>query len=257
MHIYLDMVVLLNIMVDFLLLLGTNRLSGFPTNGKRITGAALLGGLYSGACLLPGFRFLGNGLWRLVSLAAMGSLAFGWNRGTLKRCCVFILLSLALGGMALGMGKSSFPTIVLSAGGIWALCHVACDGCAGEKTYVPLEITYGDKTVKLLALRDTGNTLRDPITGEQVLILSAQMAGKITGLTEYQLRHPLETLAQHPLPGLRLIPYHSVGQGGGMMLAMRFDHMKIGSKGLSAVVAFAPEGLGKGEVYQALTGGMV
>ena len=98
MRIYLDLLILLNFLVDALLILGTNRLSGFPTDGKRVVLAAALGGVYSGACMLSGFRFLGNILWRLVSLGGMSAVAFGWNRSTLKRCCVFILLSMALGG---------------------------------------------------------------------------------------------------------------------------------------------------------------
>lgn len=42
-----------------------------------------------------------------------------------------------------------------------------------------------------------------------------------------------------------------------MLLAMRFDGVKIGSRMQSAVVAFAAEGLGRGDVYQALTGGVI
>ena len=65
MVIYLDLVMLLNFLVDFLLLLGTNRLSGFPAGGWRCALAALLGAVFSCGCLLPGMAFLGNLLWGL------------------------------------------------------------------------------------------------------------------------------------------------------------------------------------------------
>jgi len=42
--------------VDFLLILGTNRLSGYPTGGIRAAGAATLGSVYAAFCLFPGFR---------------------------------------------------------------------------------------------------------------------------------------------------------------------------------------------------------
>ncbi len=255
MRVYLDLVMILNFLVDFLLLLGTNRLSGFPTEGRRLLCAAALGGLYSGACMLNGFRFLGNLLWRLVSLGGMAGIAFGWNRSTLKRCGVFVLLSMALGGIAVGFETSNIPSLVLSAGGIWLLCRVAFGGSIGQREYVPIELTYGGNTASLIALRDSGNTLRDPVTGEQVLVIAGDVARKLTGLTHDQLRLPLETLAQRPLQGLRLVPYKAVGQGGGMLLAMRFENVKIGSRRHSAVVAFAAEGFGNGEMYQGLTGG--
>ena len=71
MTVYLDGVILLNFLVDFLLLLGASRLCGQPVKTYRVCGAAAVGGIYAGACLLPGFYFLGNLLWRTVSLGAM------------------------------------------------------------------------------------------------------------------------------------------------------------------------------------------
>ena len=98
MKVYVDGVMAINFLVDFLLLLGTNRLAGFPSDKKRLTLAALLGAVYSGVCLLPDFRFLGNLLWRIVSLGGMGTIAFGWNSSALRRCGIFLVMSLALGG---------------------------------------------------------------------------------------------------------------------------------------------------------------
>ena len=106
MAVYLDLVILLNFLVDFLLLMGTNRLAGYPAGMGRAAAASVFGGLYGGACLIPGFQFLGNILWRVVSLGLMGALAFGLDRSTLRRCVLFVLLSMALGGAALGLRSS-------------------------------------------------------------------------------------------------------------------------------------------------------
>lgn len=255
MEIYLDLVILLNFLVDFLLLLGTNRLSGFPPGICRCALGALLGAGYAAACLLPGFRFLGNLLWRTVFLCLMGVVAFGCSRSALLRGGLFLLLTMALGGVAVSLGREDFPALLLAAALVWLLCR--CCGGTGGQEYVPITLTYGEKTASILALRDTGNTLRDPVTGEQVLILSAEVAHRLTGLSQEALKHPLETLARRPIPGLRLIPYRAVGQGSAMLLALRFDHVKIGSRVQKAVVAFAPEGLGEGSPYQALTGGVL
>ena len=97
MQIYLDLVVILNFVVDFLLLLGTNRLSGFPAAARRAAAAAALGALYSGVCMLPRLRFLGGLVWRTVSLAGMAVIAFGWGKSAWKRSGVFVILSMALG----------------------------------------------------------------------------------------------------------------------------------------------------------------
>lgn len=257
MRVYLDLVILLNFLVDLLLILGTNRLAGYPAGVTRGVPAAALGGLYAGLCLVPGFGFLGNALWRLVSLVLMAVLAFGWNRSALQRGAVFILLSMALGGIALGLGDGTFRMLLLSSGAVWLLCRVSFRGSLGAREYVPVELTWEDKTVSLIALKDTGNTLSDPLTGEQVLVAGSDVARELTGLTEHQLLHPVETLASGVLPGMRLVPYRAVGQPCGMLLALRFRDAKVGRNRGNYLVAFAPQVLARGEAYRMLTGGMV
>ena len=255
MTVYLDLVMVLNFLVDLFLLLGTNRLAGFPSEWKRCIGAALLGAVYSGACMLPGFRFLGNLLWRGVSLGLMSAVAFGLDKSAVKRGGIFLLLSMAMGGIAMSMGRGDWAGIVLCGALCWGLCRISFGGNVGQQEYVPVTLHHSGATAAVIALRDSGNTLRDPVTGEQVMILAGHIAQRLTGLTEDQLRHPLETIAERSLPGLRLIPYCSVGCAEGFLLALRFEDVKIGNRQRSALVAFAPDGLGRGAVYQALTGG--
>ena len=256
MVVYLDLVMLLNAAVDFLLLLGTNHLTGFSSNIKRLIPAALLGGVYGGVCLLPNFHFLGNILWRLVFLAGISAIAFGLDLSALRRCGIFVLLTMALGGMTSTFRSRDVIWILLGAMSIWGLCRVGFGSGTVGRTYVPLQIHHDGKIVSLIALRDTGNTLKDPITGEQVLVVGGRAARELSGLTDAQLRSPLETMARQKQPGLRLIPYASVGQGGGMLLAMRFRDVKMGEKRGSALIALAPETIGRGEGFQALAGGM-
>lgn len=256
MIVYLDAVALLNFLVDYLLLLGTNRLCGYPPGWGKAALAAVLGGVYGAACMVPGFRFLGNTLWRIVMLGLMGWVAFGWSKSAMRRTLIFVLLCMALGGIAQGFGAGGYLSVVASAAALCGMCILGFRDRPGSVSYVPVELSYGDKQLRLTALRDTGNTLRDPITGRPVLVVGAEVAQQLTGLTENQLRSPVSAMTQAPVPGLHLIPYRSVGQPAGMLLALRFPQVRIGNWQGSSLVAFAPDRLCSDGQYQALTGGI-
>ena len=253
----MDVVAFLNFLVDFLLLIGTNRLSGFPPDYGRSAVAALVGGIYGGMCMLPGFWFLSAVFWRIVMLCLIAVIAFGWNQSTIRRGGVFILLSMALGGIAAGAGRRSITMLLLSAVIMWLLCKIGFQGSVGTKEYIPVRLNWKDKEMNIIALKDTGNTLQDPLTGEQVLVAGADVAMYLLGLTAHQLQHPVETVAMSSIPGMRLIPYRAVGQPGAMMLAVRVQNAQIGKRQFQPLVAFAPERIAKGEMYQMLTGGVV
>lgn len=243
--IYLDAFVGLNFLVDLCLLLGVNRLSGHPPGMGRAAAAAALGGGYAGACLLPGFGFLANGLWRMVSLGLMGWTAFGAGRSGWNRSVLFVLLSMALGGLAVSMHAAN-AGLPLCAGALAVLCRMGLRG-RGQQL-VPVTVTYAGRTVRAMALRDTGNTLRDPITGESVTVL-CPVVGERLGLPIEVLRDPARAM----VPGMRLIPARTAG-GGGLLAAVRCDCVSIGGEQGGTLVAFARENFGNGE-YEALIGG--
>jgi len=250
---YAMTVMLLRFAVDFLLLLGVCRMSGYPPDWGRVLVGAALGGLYSGICLLPGLVFLANSLWMAAALCIICLAVFGFEKGGLRRSVLFILLQLALNGIGMGLDKGGLWSAAASAIGVFLLCAVGFRGQPVDAGFVPVELSCGGNCVQLLALRDTGNALRDPITGRPVLVVSADVAQRLVGLTREQLKRPVEALSSGKIPGLRLIPYRTVGLDCGMMLALPLRDVRIGKWKGNSLVAFAPEGL-DGE-YQALTGG--
>lgn len=254
MTVYLDLVILLDFLVDGLLLMGANRLTGHPPGWQRCMAAAAAGGVYAGVCMLPQCRFLGNLFWRMICLGGMAGIAYGWNVSALRRGAIFVLLSMALGGVAIGLGQGNFISLILAAVGIACLCMLGIRSPLGMDKYQMVELKWKGRCIKLTALVDTGNGLRDPITGSGVLIVGADI-GERLGISREMIQDPITTLCEKRIPGARLIPYRAVGRPGGMLLLLRLETVKLNGKHISPMVAFAPDEIGKQEGYQALAGG--
>ena len=252
--VYVDLVMGLNFAVDLLLLLGANSLAGYHPEYKKTVIAATLGGIYGGVCLMPGFSFLGSSLWRLIFLGLMAMISYGIDRSALRRGILFVLLSMALGGIALGFQRNGVVSLIGAAAGVSMMCWIGFPRKSVGATYRKIELEYAGKRRALVALLDTGNQLTDPVTGRQVLVVGADVAGDLLGLTKEQLSSPLETILH--CSGLRLIPYHGVGQPGGFLLARKMDAVRMDGKLWDGMVAFAPQNLGDRN-YEALAGGVM
>ena len=250
MPVYLDILMLLNFLVDLLLLVGTNRLAGCPPRLKRALAAAGLGGIYGGLCVVSGFYFLGSIFWRLICLAVMAGIAFGFHKDALRRGVLFILLSMALGGVAQIINQGGFFGLVVSAGVICVMCILGFRVKPGQQF---VQVRIGQ--CGFLALVDTGNALTDPLTGQQVLVVSPGVGEKLLMLDRVSFCDPLNVMAA--VPGMRLLPFRAVGRSEGLLPVKRFDDVKIGSWKGSCLVAFSPNEIGQGKPYEALTGGMV
>lgn len=248
-------VMLLVFVVNFLLAIGTRKYCGSGVCILRCILAAVAGAVHAVACLIPGWGFLGHGVWYVISILMISWIAFGIRNGVIVQYAVFFMLRLAVGGLSRIGG-----TDVLSVtAGIVGLCFVLILGflrITAANRLVQVELKYGKRVVQILALRDTGNTLRDPVTGEPVLVVDAKAAQALTGLPKELLADPVEALRRQALPGLRLIPYRCVNSSGAMLLGLRISHVKIGAICGSRIVAFAPVCFETEEGYQALTGGM-
>ena len=249
-------VMIIAFLVDLLLLRAAASSAPDSLQPWKMVAAALLGGLYAGGCMLPHYFFLHGWTYSVTSLVIMGLVAFGIRPDGLKCNCRFVFLWLCLGGMTAGIQQKTFWFPVLAVSLLTLLALLESDRGIGKK-YVPITIHYRDKTAHMTALADTGNMLTDPISGEQVLIVSPKMGEYLLGLSCMELRDPVTAVASGKVSGLRLIPYSAVGCPNGMLAGIRFgDTMVNGRKG-PRVVAFSPNPIGDGKNFDALAGGMI
>lgn len=277
--IYVDTLFLLNALVDYLLLLGAARLAGERLRRLRFALGAALGGRYAAAIFLPGLGFLQALPCRLAVLALMSVAAYGGSRRLLRQSLLFLALSCALGGGVLavsllgGRGMSlsggvvysamDIKTVLLSAAGCWGGVTLVFRGLArhtasaGELTAVRL--TLGGRSVELTALRDTGNTLTDPVSGVPVLVAEGVRLLPLLPpgtLEPRELADPvacLEKLRDGPLAGrARLLPYRAVGVERGLLLALRPDGLWVGGERVDMLAALSPTPVSDGGGYGAL-----
>ena len=159
MVVYLDRVFLLNLLVDYLLLLSAARLAGRTVPRLRLLGAAAFGAAYAVLRLvLPCSPWLAA-----AAFVGMALLAFRGTGRAFKLGLLTLLLSCALGGGVL-LGAMGVTYLLLSTVFRGGARH---DG--GELLRVTL--TRGGKTVTLRLLHDSGNLLTDPLTGESVPVI--------------------------------------------------------------------------------------
>ena len=284
MTVYVDAVFALNAALDYLLLAGGARLAGAAGRRARLALAAILGGIYAALSFWPPLRWLSAMPARLGMLGAMVLLAYGTGRRALAQGGLFLLLSLALCGLVLGLsallgaqiwlldGRAyyavGFGTLVLTAGALYCAGALVLRGAAARAgaEIVPVTLRLGQRQVQAALLRDTGNTLRDPFSGRPVLVLGWRTAAQ---LLPPGLRSRAASLAAEPVQAVeelaraapelqtRLIPYRAVGQSRGLLLAIRCDAVqeKHGAVRRGVLAAISPTELSDGGAYDGLIGG--
>lgn len=282
--VYIDSVFVLNAVMDYLLLLVTGRLAGIPLRRRRYLLAALTGGVYAAAVFLPGCGFLASPPVKMAAGVLLAVAAFGGEERFFRLALLLFVVSSAMAGCVLAMGLlagSRVPVVngvfytdvdakvlLAAAAAAYLVLAVAFrasarHGMAGR--LLPVRAGLNGRAVTLMALWDTGNVLREPGSGEAVLVAAPGALESLLSLEARRLLLPerlrspadvLEPLRQAS-PELRphLLPYHAVGAGG-LLLAVRLDWAEIGGKRYSGLTAaLSPTALGDG--YTALWGGEV
>lgn len=222
-ELYIDVFFLVNFMMDAILLEILRRILGCPVSHGRVFLGAGAGAL--GACLvlcLPvpyGFvRIIaGHGLINLIMLKT--GLGIRWGREMAKAFLLLYISGFLVGGI-LGV----FRPYLRTAGLFFAFAVVSYYGALGvwklvgalagrEKSRREVRLFRGERSCRVRAIVDTGNTLRDAVTGKPVCVIDQKTADAL-GLFEKP-------------EGLRFLPYHSVGRREGVLPAFPLDKMEL------------------------------
>ena len=278
--VYVDSFVLLNLGVNYLLLACAGKLDGQPVHLGRCLLGAGVGAAYALLSLLPGWAFLGHPACKASGAVVMLLAAYGRSDRLLRVGGLFLVLSCAFGGglLLLSMVRDGMTDIgmlnpylgmrgiliaaALSYGGLSLLLRgeFSHGGKGGE--LIPLTLSRGGRSVTLVALRDTGNTLRDPITGRPVVVVEGEkiraLLPELPHLDGESLSDPVALLGDlEERGGLRfqLLPYRAVGVDCGLLLALRMDRAEYGRVVCrNCLTALSPTAVSDGGNYSALIG---
>lgn len=246
--IYIDRLFALNFIIDYLILLGSARICGIFMRRGRYLLAAALGGVYAAVSVLPGMALLSSAPMKLLFAVLMSLIAFLGEKRFLRCLLVFLAVSALFGGAlwALSLSGSagaylplSFTTLLVSFLIIYALLSLLFRRSlkGAEKRISEVLVQRGGKEVRFMALRDSGNSLCDPISGAGVIIISPELALPLFG--EQDWARPADAVTK--LPGMRLIPYNAVGTESGLLAAFRPDRLELdGAPCDSMVIAVSP-----------------
>ena len=260
--IYVDELFFLNALIDYLLLLLSARLLGAPLRRVRFALAAALGGAYAVAAAVPTLGWLRVGGVKLALSLALAWTAFGGGKGLWRGWLVFLALSAGFAGAvfaaAMLAGQEAGRAVLIRVN--WRILFLSFGVCYAavrfflsriprqlERRLLRVEVRLLGRTVTLTALRDTGNSLIDPISGWGVVIADADA---LSPLFPVPLPKPppedaaalFRLLSQNAAlrPRLRLIPYAALGQPGGLLVCFRPDGLTVDGTERQLMTAIAP-----------------
>lgn len=219
---YLDLFFLHVFFLNLLSLTLTGSLGRMEGTPGRILAAAAAGSLWN--CILFLFPVLPAPVEVLLTVFFMGSVmtSFSFSLGTAREILVgdgLLAASVFFTGGILGFLKENFWLTDLE--GIWALAAMSLGGCVffrhvlkekarGSERY-SVWLTYRGSRKEFLALADSGNRLREPVTGKPVSVIGVESC---RGFCEM-------------VSGIFMIPYRAVGTGDGMLPGIVFEKMEI------------------------------
>ncbi len=268
MEIYLDIIILENIVINYLILLVTAKFSKNRTSSLRLLLGALTGALYLALMLLlPSLKIYTTVLSKVLLSFAMVAISFNFKTisSFMKSLALFyattflfagavfaflfingsgsiIKNGIAITGVSFLNAKSSqivlaiaFTMIILKV--VWEFVQ---SKFLKEKMLVQLLIAFDQKSIGLYALVDTGNSLHDPLTNKPVVVVEF---AAIKELLPEEIREIFEMDSENDLSAVtntiscstwfsrfRLIPFTSLGKENGMLIGFKADYIEIGDE---------------------------
>lgn len=249
--IYADVLVTLNIFVNYFLLLASGVLLRERLPRLRVLSGAAVGGVSSLTLLLPQMHPAASAALKLCALCATVLLAFGSSklRAFLRRTLCFLAvnagfagavfaLDIALDGRGVLYGNGSFyidisfrklAVCVCAAYAVCAASSRILRRLHPRESMCTLTVGLFGKSVEMRALIDTGNSLREGFSGSRVAVVWYEEACRILPEGCAEFFGGVASLGELPsaLRGrVRLIPCATVG-GGGVLPAFRADEARV------------------------------
>lgn len=260
MYIYAEYLLIENIIINFIILYVTNRITRTKTNKLRLLIASLVGSIYTLVVFFPSLQFMGKFIIKFSVSILMILLAFNPDKLKvfLRQLSTFYLISFVFAGTIIGifyilnnkfiLSKFSFKnsnelykflTVGIGVAIILIrnilknhLIKINKENCLTNVT-----ISLNNKKTDLVALIDTGNSLKEPISQKPVMIVEYSALKTILPELVKNVYIENEDIDLNFIAQimeeigdeikLRLIPFRSLGNNNGILIGFIPDSIRV------------------------------
>ncbi len=287
MTIYLDIVLIENILMNYIILFATGVIYKARTRVRNLLLSSLIGGVYAILSFTTGMKIYASIFLKIILSIAMVYIAFRPEKikTLFKLLMLFYLVSFAFGGTAFALLYFIKPQDILIKNGVltgtypikiaflgamigFIILQLATKGIKNKLSkkdmFCDIEIQLEDKKLATKAMIDTGNLLKEPITGLPVIVIETE---ELKGILPENIIENTENIISGNLKGIedkyilrfRMIPFTSLGKQNGLLLGMKADKVIIKKEENSQIIKNAMIGmynkpLTKSKQYHALIG---
>lgn len=258
MTIYIDLIILENICMNYIILFGTAYIMKIKIKYFKILISSIIGAIYSVLLYMQIIPIYSNVIMKFFLSIVMTYIAYNPKniKLALKELILFYLISFVFGGCAFallyfvkpenifmrnGVYIGTYPLKIAFLGGIvgFIITYIAFrmikNRTSKNNIIYKLKIINNGKSIEINALLDTGNMLKDPITKTPVIVVEKEQLKEL--LPEIVLNNIEKILGgdltkendniNSYLSKFRVIPYNSIGKQNGILLAFKADKISI------------------------------
>lgn len=292
MTIYLDVIFLENLCMNYIILFATAIILKNKPKHVRIIISSILGGIYAIISLFEIFEMYKGITFKIIISILMVYIAYNPTNfiELLKRLMLFYLTSFAFGGCAFallyfvkpedifmrnGVYIGTYPIKIALLGGLIGFClivntfKIIRNKINKKDLYCHAEIELDGKKVELKSLIDTGNMLKDPISGRPVIVVQKDL---LKGIIPANILEQLDDISNGKVLNVfnnmensnlinkfRLIPFSSLGIQHGLLVGFKAEKINIEYNGETntvkdIVIGMYGKKLSKNNAYNALIG---
>lgn len=283
MTIYLDVVFLENLFMNYIILFATALINKLEIKLMRIAISSFIGSLYA---LINITQILSSSLGIILKIfLSIAMIYIAFKPENIKKCIkqllIFYLTSFTFGGVAFALLYFINPRELLMKNGVYigtyTLKIALLGGIVGfviitiafniikgkinkKDMFCEIEIQINNKKQKMMAMLDTGNLLKEPITGVPVAIvekeklqdiLPKEILENIDKIIEGKIEEDMQIYEY--LSKFRVIPFSSLGKQNGLLLGIKADYIKIeDNTNENVIIGIYEDKLSKNNIYHAL-----
>ena len=292
MTIYVDVVLIENLCMNYIILFATSHILKIKRNHIRLIISSLIGSIYSIIVYLSILEIYSNIFCKIILSIIMVYVAYRPQniKEMVKDILFFYLISFLFGGCAFallyfikpeeifmknGMYVGTYPLKITVLGGIvgFVLSTISFkfikSRISKKDIYCNVNIYFENNVITTKALVDTGNMLKDPITNMPVMIIEKELLkNKLPNIILDNLENiiggdvPKEIYEDENLNFItkfRVIPFSSIGKKNGMILGFKVNKVELYEDDMkkmikNVIVGIYEDKLSRKNQYSALIG---